>query len=79
MLIKKVITICSNCNTINEEDAKYCKECGHGNELTKEVTIGDLYKEWVSSKKCPKCGRPMQFGSCTVCDNIMFYKKYEIT
>ena len=72
MLVNKLV--CDKCGTINDDDAKYCKECGTGNVVGIEV----LHSEYTKKcKKCKKCGRVTRFGHCSVCENIMFFKQHE--
>lgn len=47
---------CKECGTINEDDAKFCKNCGVGKFADKKVDLTRLVQEHTLST-CSKCGR----------------------
>lgn len=50
MLVNKLV--CTRCGTMNDDDAKYCKECGSGKAETDKVKVihGHGYE------LCTRCG-----------------------
>lgn len=62
--------VCTKCGTINDNDAKYCKECGVSKEvkITEGLTkLAELAK--VKTWNCFSCGKEMSTGPglCPVC------------
>lgn len=75
MLVLK--TVCTECATINDDDAKFCKHCGVGSHARKIDTtelapsnpyafgpIKDVTKE---NNRCPNCNRLMFSKTCFFC------------
>lgn len=68
MLVLKAV--CSECATINDNDAKFCKHCGVGN--TKKI---DKPNPFVADKpgRCPSCDRFMFSKTCFFCQPTAVY------
>ena len=59
------------CGTINESDAKYCKECGKGKgEVSTKITkLAELAR--VKTWTCMKCGNETaEVGLCSKCRQL---------
>ena len=66
----KMKLICE-CGTVNDDDAKYCKECGKGRDcVSSEVTkLAELAK--LKTCRCARCGNETADGwMCNKCKNI---------
>ena len=53
---------CENCETLNEQDSKFCEKCG--NSLNSEPRY-----DMVNKVNCPFCGKkmPITAGKCNHC------------
>ena len=71
MLINKLV--CDRCDTINESDAKFCKECGSGNSQAVSKKIVEIGK---TTDIC-ECGLVMRLGEkkCHACIAKEFFDK----
>lgn len=70
MLVLKAV--CSECATINDNDAKFCKHCGVGSHDKKKVESPNPY---ATSKpdRCPSCDRLMFNKTCFFCTPTTVY------
>lgn len=67
MLIKKVIVTCSECGTVNDSDAKFCKECGCGNSEKEPTRLADL-RALPRTWRCTRCKNEVGVpGLCVYC------------
>lgn len=78
MLISKLV--CSECSTVNDTDAKFCKCCGVGGkestairkafdeEVSRRAQIRLDEPVWETRGKCKKCGGVLLGTYCGKCD-----------
>ena len=65
MIIKEVIYRCQDCGTINDQDAKYCKECG---KAAKETSI--RMPDNGMKMRCWNCNKTLSPGETCNCQKI---------
>lgn len=73
MLVLKAV--CTECATINDNDAKFCKHCGVGSH-DKKVDMTKLASSNPYSKdggRCPSCDRLMFSKTCFFCQPVAVY------
>lgn len=82
MLVNKLV--CDKCNTINDNDAKFCKNCGAKGEgeSTKRKFFDDevtqkakqSFEEYIfgTNNKCKTCGGILLGSYCGKCDLQVF-------
>lgn len=75
MFVKEVIIKCDSCNTINDKDAKYCKECGKKGE--KEDDFFHPTEYVIKSQRCKKCGDLLFGNTCISCRPLEIYSNSE--
>ena len=56
MLVNKLV--CTRCGTMNDDDAKYCKECGSGKNEGVKVKV----TEAAGYELCTRCGTTKKVG-----------------
>lgn len=81
MLVLK--TVCTECATINDNDAKFCKHCGVGSHDRKidttELATSNPYAFRPSkypdrgSSRCLSCDRLMFSKTCFFCQPVAVY------
>lgn len=65
MIIKEVIYRCQDCGTINDQDAKYCKECG---KAAKETSL--RMPDIGMKMRCSYCNKTLSPSGTCNCRNI---------
>lgn len=68
MLVLKAV--CTECATINDNDAKFCKHCGVGSH-DKKIDMTKLGPS--NPSRCPSCDRLMFSKTCFFCQPVMVY------
>lgn len=71
--------VCTKCGTVNESDAKYCKECGTGKASISEgiTKLAELAKI-KDTARCLSCGREKlsKDSKCIWCSQYNNFQPY---
>jgi len=72
----KIKLVCEECNTVNEKDAKYCKQCGVSRDVELPQVDTEMSENWSSRVilgwrdigRCDKCSAMLSAdGRCGLC------------
>lgn len=83
----KEVLICVECETVNDKDAKFCKNCGCSKDSAKVTTptypvgVRHPFMTPITTSKfdlCPNCGQMMMDNWCIKCSTNHGGKKDDV-